>query len=145
MKLGKTSPSARYAHLLLLDMCEAGTPSVTLQASEGLPPLQRWSHEYGEPRFHRVVDRLKIMSELDPVTCARPTEASFGLAIGDEWPHEKAYMVHARFDDGADDPCVTIRVEEDTAYDPEEELKKALDAHERRSCSSLFLSSRRLH
>jgi hypothetical protein len=70
------------------------------------------------PPFERFRNRLKVMSDLDPVIYPTPRRSVFRIVIDRRRvPHEKGewdqctYALHLTFDDAAADPSVELRAE----------------------------------
>ena len=57
------------------------------------------------PRFELIVNRLKVMSDLDPVTYPSPLHGRIGLTVRGE-----PYDVEVGFDDTADNGTCEIRI-----------------------------------
>ena len=88
-------------------MSQSKQGELTLRSCEELPSLPGWKEDHGTPRLQNVVNRLKVMVELDPVRYPQPVESKLKLIL-----MGRAYDVHLRFDDSEDDPSLTIRLEE---------------------------------
>lgn len=97
-RLTLENPVKTWINLLLLYMYKDSIDVYKLDQSKGIPPIP---HEEelpdGELSFEGIINRLKIMSDLDPVKCKKPKESSFPLILsGNE------YLVKVLFDDNND-------------------------------------------
>jgi hypothetical protein len=63
----------------------------------------------GEITFDQIINRLKIMSGLDPISYTEVKEGCHKLLI-----HGKSYTANMIFDDSADDPICQIRMSADS-------------------------------
>ena len=102
------NPVIRYVNMLLTDMVARDLPSVTLRPTE-CPPILEHSKSSGPkdpPEFQKLVNRLKIMSGLNPVQSPTPISGSFDLSLGDN-----SFTVTIHFEDKTEDPFCTIELE----------------------------------
>ena len=101
-ELSAASPAKVWVNLLLLHICKDSGSSLTLQKSKGIPsiPLEE-EVPPGELDFDRIINRLKVMAGLDPVTYREPRKGRISLTIGGTWYHGNATFV----DSVADSQC----------------------------------------
>jgi hypothetical protein len=90
-------PAVRYANLLLYYMVKNNTGTQVLSESESLPPL---AEEVAPPPFDRLLNRLTVMSGLDPVTYPAPVEGSISLSVAGAM-----FRAKTMFDDASNDRC----------------------------------------
>ena len=87
-----SSPGARYVNGLLLDMIERGATSVNLRSSETAPevPLPDGSR-LAVDGVH-VINRLKVMSGLNPGAYLHPVEGGFRFRCADGMRHVRTHF-----------------------------------------------------
>jgi hypothetical protein len=100
-------PATRYVMQLLESMLDERREGVTLRQSEALPSVR--GHAGADsatmPQFSEVVNRLKFLARLNPVTYPDGTEAEFSCEL-----RSRPSTVHLCFHDSGSDPACTIRV-----------------------------------
>lgn len=110
MELSDASPIKTWVNLLLLHMYRDSLSTLTLQKSKGIPsiPLEE-EVPPGELDFDRIINRLKVMSGLDPVVFKEPRQGEISLTI-----HGTGYTVSTTFVDSGTNPrCeLTVRKEQ---------------------------------
>ena len=95
------TPVIRYVNLLLLTMHKENSLTRELHASTGLPPLEIDGERLAPGQFDKVINRLKILCRLDPVTYPAPTEGTTSIGI-----YGRDYALVCLFDDQSDRRCV---------------------------------------
>ena len=100
-----THPAKRYTNLLLMDMLAKGLQERTLSADEPLPGFEHFDNTL--PQFAVVVNRLTVMSGLDPIQYKTPRDGRFDLIV-----QGAPFGVFARFDDAR--RTVSIRLQPGT-------------------------------
>lgn len=106
--LANRSPAKAWVNLLLMHIYKSHIESFTLKKSEGIPliPL-RDEVPKGELDFAKIINRLKVMSGLDPVVYKEQHEGKISLGIGGIY-----YTAKTTFIDSDDDSkCVIIMSE----------------------------------
>jgi len=92
-------------NLFLLHLCRDSGGSHTLRKSKGIPPIP---HDEEVPPggfdFDRIINRLKVMSGLDPVICKEPRKGKISLDISGISYHLDTTFV----DSGDDSRCEII-------------------------------------
>ena len=96
------SPAVRYVNALLADLAEKQTEA-TLCESENLPAVR--GNVGDPPPFNQVVNRLKFLSGLDPITYSRPVSGSFRHAV-----RSRAWQVVTSFEDRGNSPSCRVAV-----------------------------------
>ncbi len=105
-ELAKASPAKAWVNLLLLHICKDSGSSFTLQRSKGIPPIPLEEEvPPGELDFDRIINRLKVMSGLDPVIFKEPRKGKISLCICGTW-----YDVNTTFIDSIAGPQCEITV-----------------------------------
>jgi hypothetical protein len=110
-ELVDTTPVKSYLNLLLIEMAGHGEEELMLRQSTPLP----WPEGYDEeelPAFSTVINRLKVMSGLDPVIYHAPREGKIeeiGIRLQDDKMH--SFALRTRFDDISGDRTVHLRLE----------------------------------
>ena len=95
------SPTAiRYVNAILYNMFQEKIRAKVLKRSEPLPLLSARGEKFKAPAFHGLIDRLKFMSGLNPVTYPAPVSGTTTLIIS----HVQC-EVCCRFDDDSDECC----------------------------------------
>jgi hypothetical protein len=105
--LSERSPVKVWVNLLLLHMYKDSVSSLVLQKSKGIPPIPLEEEvPPGGFDFDKIINRLKVMSNLDPIACPKPCQGEFPLMI-----QGVPYTVSTTFvDTGADPRCeITMR------------------------------------
>jgi len=83
-ELRARSPVKTWVNLLLLHICKDAVGSFTLQKSKGIPPIPfEEDVPPGGFDFDKIINRLKVMSGLDPVVFKEPHQGEIPLTIGD--------------------------------------------------------------
>lgn len=90
------SPVARYVNVLVSRLADHGG-TITLKASDQLPLEGECSG--AAPAYTQVVNRLKVLSGLDPVGYPQPVSASFEQVI-----RGTRHRIETRFDDRSTNP-----------------------------------------
>lgn len=99
-----TRPPCIYANCLILEMFDRREAERILRGSEPLtPPAHYSSTEL--PDFVAVVNRLKVISELDPVAYSEPRSGKCVMKI-----RGVDVILHTEFHDTGDDPRVHVRM-----------------------------------
>jgi len=100
------TPAKKWVNLFLQHMFESHLVSFTLKKSEGIPsiPLEDKLPE-GELDFIKIINRLKVMSGLDPVTFKKPHEGNIPIGIHGIW-----YTAKTAFIDSEDDSKCEITI-----------------------------------
>jgi hypothetical protein len=93
-------PAIRYVNLLLYHMVKNDTDTQILREAESLPSLAGELGAVSPPPLDRLLNRLKVLSGLNPVTYPAPVEGSIPLCIGGEMFRAKTF-----FDDASNDRC----------------------------------------
>jgi hypothetical protein len=107
MEAAEDTPLVRYVNCILIDMHQRGMSSRELRQSEPLPSLD--TLRCSTPTdFSHVLNRLKVMSDLNPVTYPEPVDGRFKVQM-----LGKRFKVEARFDDNPEDPYVRLEMKED--------------------------------
>ncbi|MHC4502641.1 MAG: hypothetical protein ACYTFI_04990 [Planctomycetota bacterium] len=102
----------KYTNILLLKMYRQSITSFVLRESEPLPVITI----EGEPEPLRAIDlahvlnRLKVMADIDPVRHKQPVDGRFMLDI-----RGVPVDVYVHFDDRCADPCCEITMEVGTS------------------------------
>lgn len=104
-ELPERSPAKKYVNLLLLVMARNDVHEVVLNSTKALPPL-KIDPDAEIPPFKSVVNRLKVMASLDPVTYQHPKEGRIELTVGSD-----PLAVHVRFVDAGPERSVHLRME----------------------------------
>jgi len=100
----ETNPTKIYLNSLILNMFRAGTVSCMLIESEPMPQIPDYDKEM--PTFEHLMNRLKVLCQLDPVRYPLPKQGKVELMLSNH-----IYFLHASFDDCAADRSVEIRLE----------------------------------
>ncbi len=91
-----------YVKQVLRDMCENNGATAVFRKSEPLAPVDGAGCEYAH-----FVNRLKLMSGLNPVTYPERLYGHFELKIGG-----KLHIARTWFDDASDEPMCSVTIEE---------------------------------
>lgn len=95
-------PVIRYLNVFLADLV-AKTAEITVCASQNFPPLPGYRDEV--PLFTQVTNRLKVLSNLDPLTYKKIVNGSFEHKVRD-----RCYCIVATFSDCEGDPWCRLAV-----------------------------------
>lgn len=81
-ELREASPVKTWVNLLLLHISRESVNSFTLNRSNGIPPIP-FDEEVppGGFDFDKIINRLKVMSNLDPVHFKTPRKGAIHLTI----------------------------------------------------------------
>lgn len=109
---GYAGPVICYVNCLLVGMCRTTDRSRTIRIRQSEPMPPQTPLHFTEPietsDYSKVINRLKIMSDLNPITYQEPMEGRFSLtALGKEW------QARVHFEDTADDPWFSLTLEEE--------------------------------
>jgi hypothetical protein len=108
IKIKSSPPGKEWISLFLLYMFNESMSSFTLQKSSGIPPIPLEDEiSEGELSFDKIINRLKVMCELDPVAYKKTHEGSFPVTV-----HGKNYTIKVTFFDTAADPSYKIQITE---------------------------------
>ena len=98
-ELSEPSPVRTWVNLFLMHMHKEHLENVVLKKSEGIPPI---SYEDEVPEggfdFDKIINRLKVMSGLDPETFKKPREGNIRVNISG-----RDYIIKTTFLDSYDD------------------------------------------
>lgn len=96
----------RWVNMFLYDMRSRGVGMVTLNESEPLPlvPDPRGG-ECVAPEFSKVMNRLKIMSGLNPIRCQEPVQGTVEVTMGAE-----LHIVTISFDETRESASCNIEI-----------------------------------
>jgi hypothetical protein len=100
------SPARTWVNLFLLHMYKDDIDVFPLQKSKGIPPLPPIMEDdlpSGELSFDSILNRLKVLSGLDPVQFKEPKHGSVSLVVSG-----KSVAVETTFCDSDDNPRCTI-------------------------------------
>jgi len=103
-ELAEITPTKKYVNLLLLAMARDDVREVVLTSSRPLPPSKIYPGAEIPP-FESVVNRLKVVANLDPVIYQHPKEGRIELTIGSD-----PVAVHVRFVDTGPERSVHLRM-----------------------------------
>jgi hypothetical protein len=104
-ELANRNPAAVWVNLLLLHMYKSNLESFTLKKSEGIPLIpHRDEVPEGELDFTKIINRLKVMSGLDPVVYKEQHEGKISLCFCGIWHNVKTTFI----DSDDDSTCVII-------------------------------------
>ena len=103
-----SNPVILYVNLLLFDMIARDEKTMVLKESS-MPILQhKQKLPVDPPDFDPIVNRLKIMSGLNPVKYREPVDGTTSLTVAGT-----PYKVTTRFEDHDPEPFCTITLEEE--------------------------------
>ncbi len=95
IRFAQNSPTKDYINLILLGMLRHAQSDWDINDADGLPaPQYGPDFDMTGVTFDRVVNRLKVMSGLDPVTYRDPREGAIELVI-----NGVNYVANTRFMD----------------------------------------------
>ena len=105
-ELTESSPGKVWVNLFLLDLFRRKIESCTLSRSQGIPsiPFEEEVPEGGFD-FTKIINRLKVMSGLDPVVFKTQQEGKIPLGIGGIY-----YTATTTFVDSDKDSKCTITI-----------------------------------
>ena len=112
-------PTVRYANMMLLLMAKRGVFPAKLRLSGALPPFSECpgidydAEEFASVDYPHVINRLKVMCQLNAVSYKEPVEGKFELVIG----NVGTFQVHCSFDDRCSPPSCELlmdKLEEDS-------------------------------
>lgn len=105
----RQTPASEWVYSLLEHMFKSHLKSFTLKKSEGIPsiPLRDELPE-GELNFSKIINRVKIMSGLDPVIFKEPHGGKHTIIF-----HGKQYTMKTTFIDSEDDQICEIHLYEE--------------------------------
>jgi hypothetical protein len=106
LDLSDQVPEKVWVNLFLLDMFRSKRESVTLNRSQGIPsiPLEDEVPEGGLD-FDKIMNRLKVMSGLDPIVYRTRREGKFSLGVSGIY-----YTARTTFVDSDKDSMCTITI-----------------------------------
>jgi hypothetical protein len=99
-KPAPSSPTIRFANLMLYAMSVSHTTSRVLRTSESLEPLQCNEETLAPPPLQQLTNRFKVMSGLNPVHYKNEVQGKIHLSIS-----SKQYTVCTTFNDEIDEVC----------------------------------------
>jgi len=103
-----SNPVIQYVNLLIVDMIARDEKSMVLKEST-VPILQyKQKLPVDPPDFDPILNRLKIMSGLNPVKYPEPVDGTMSLTIGGT-----PYNVTTHFEDRDPEPFCTITLEQE--------------------------------
>jgi len=107
IRASRPHPVVRYVDELLLRLARSTPGSELLRASTPLPQVQGASSPEiaSVPGFDQVVNRLKVLAGLPPMTCKAPVQKTFECSV-----EGRQLRVECLFADSADDPSCTVAV-----------------------------------
>jgi hypothetical protein len=97
-----TTPVSRYLKSLLSEIVTSGREA-TLNASEGLPSVS--GYKDAPPPFGQVVNRLKVLSGLDPLPYRKVVSGGFEHTVRDH-----SFRIATTFNDGGNDAWCRVTV-----------------------------------
>lgn len=100
-----STPAVSWVNSLLMYLYKNSVSDFTLKKSEGIPPVPLEDDELpkGEITYDQIINRLKILSGLDPISYAEVKKGYHKLLI-----HGKSYTANMIFDDSEDGPACQI-------------------------------------
>ncbi|MCU0917278.1 MAG: hypothetical protein MUC88_22345, partial [Planctomycetes bacterium] len=102
-------PAKHWVNLLLLHMYHS-VDHLTLRRSQGIPSLPLDDDlPLAELDFDKIINRLKVLSGLDPVTFREPRRGKVRLCISGTW-----YRVDTVFTDTAADSQCEITMQRES-------------------------------
>jgi hypothetical protein len=98
------NPAKAWVNLLLLHILKNDLGTFTLEKSKGIPaiPLEEEVPD-GELSFEGIINRLKIMSGLDPIKYKDQQSGSIQIGFGGLW-----YIANTIFNDSSNNPSCSI-------------------------------------
>ena len=109
------TPAKKWVNLFLQHMFESHLKSVILKKSEGIPPIHLEDElPEGELDFNKIINRLKVMSGLDPVIFKKLYEGNIPMCIYGIWYNAKTTFI----DSDNDSKCEITIFEEKTIKTP---------------------------
>jgi hypothetical protein len=98
--------TVRYVNILLCHIMDNVQAPVTIRRSEVLPVLPaRYNMGQIQTTFGHVINRLKVMSGLNPVAYPKAVDRVFSVGL-----QGRAAKVAVSFDDSIEDPYCTIHI-----------------------------------
>ena len=119
-KLKLPSPARSYVNEMLMALINRGRLAIVIREGEALPPVK--TIDAGKmPSFRQVFNRLKVMTNLNPVFYGDPVKGSFGLTKHGIANEDNSFVVEAVFVETRSEVSVSIqltpaRAPEDWAY-----------------------------
>ena len=108
-ELKERSPAKHWVNLLLVHMYHS-VDHLTLRRSQGIPSLPLDDDlPLAELDFDKIINRLKVLSGLDPVTFREPRRGKVRLSIHSVW-----YRVDTVFTDTAADSQCEITMQRES-------------------------------
>ena len=104
-----------YMNALILQLARSEIPKMTIPKSEPLPILAELSGEQLDVDFARLVNCLKVTSQLNPVSYREPVTGKFPVTCLDADGRPIQITVHSYFEDREPEPYVEVRVERQSA------------------------------
>ena len=102
-------PVIHYVNLVLYDAITRGQSTLLFTRSVPLPaPPDPRGDPTKPPEFGPFVNRLKVMSGLDPVKNQDPLERKFKLIVAGQ-----PYILTTHFEDNASDPFCRVEIQKD--------------------------------
>ena len=93
-----------WVNLLLMHIWKDDLGTFTLEKSKGIPPVPLEEEvPDGELNFESIINRLKIMSGLDPIKYKDQQSGSIQLGLGGLW-----YTANTIFNDSSNNPSCSI-------------------------------------
>jgi hypothetical protein len=109
-ELSDPVPAKEWVNLLFMHMFKTHLESFTLKKSEGIPPIPLEDElPEGELDFNKIINRLKVMSGLDPTTFKKTYEGNIRMCVHGIW-----CTVKTTFVDSDDDSKCEITISKET-------------------------------
>ena len=99
-QLAHSSPPIRYVNIMLCQMCKAHAPVRILHSGEALSPVSLGGCTIEPPSLATVLNRLKVMSGLNPVHFDSEVHGKIQLRIGSQ-----DFLLRTTFNDDAEEQC----------------------------------------
>lgn len=119
---GDAAPSgpdaALYINRLLLRMVQEGFLSITLRAAEKLPAAGDIDPEGSRIDFHKVRNRLKVLSKLNPVDYSQPVSGDYEVTLDMPQGGTAGLTVRTQFFDKVSDPHLRISLDKPVLRGP---------------------------